>query len=202
MKRISIAIVSVAAVAAVAAAAQALAPRTAPPALAEQDVRVVAVVPFTLEAPAVHTFRAEAPTYASGDLVVLESNGATLVPTDLPCRVPMRGAEVLQQVNRGSSGVVVCVAPACDDASGDFRLGPYFLSAPMTPEQVDRAYAANELANARARGQVRLTESDLTSLSAAPVVLPDENELYKLAADLIEAYVPDEQDTVRGLRGY
>lgn len=196
MNRPLIAAAALALAAVTATLAIALRPEPAP---ARAQLEIVERVPFTLEQSAVHDYRAERPSFTSGEIVVVRSHGPDLEQRAVATPVLYCGAETAQQLNRATSGVVVCVVPHADDRerSAELGVGPWYQGAPNLPEQVTLPLAEAELEAALRRGVVLQTTE-----AAAPVALVDEAALHLLAADLIEKHVPDESDTVRGIRGY
>jgi len=195
MKNSIVIVVALVLAAGLAALAVAKRPEAAAPA---PQLEVLERVPFTLDAPGTHWFRAERPTFASGELVVVRSNGPDLALSALAAPILYCGAETAQQINRAESGVAVCIVPSAADRPPVEGLGngPWFQGAPNLPERVTLPLAEAELEAALRRGVV------LQEVEAAPTVaLANEKALLRLAADLIEARVEGEADTVRGIRG-
>jgi hypothetical protein len=193
MQRFFVAALALVASASIATLAVALRPT---PTAAPAALEVVERVPFTLASPATHWFRAEQPSFAAGELVVVRSNGPDLALMGVSTPVLYCGAETAQQLNIGASGVVVCVVPFAADADPVDGSGPWFLGAPELPERVTLADARAEFAAALERGERRQA-----SEPRATVELADELALSALAADLVERFVEGESDTVRALRG-
>ncbi|QDU85619.1 hypothetical protein Pla163_27510 [Planctomycetes bacterium Pla163] len=193
MQRFTVAALALVASAALATLAVALRPT---PTAAPATLEVIERVPFSLASPATHWFRAEQPSFAAGELVVVRSNGPDLTLMGVATPVLYCGAETAQQLNIGSSGYVVCVVPFAADADRVDGSGPWFLGAPELPERVTLATARAEYAGALDRGARRQPVEP-----RARVELADEIALSALAADLVERFVEGEADTVRALRG-
>lgn len=171
-------------------------PQATPPAA---QLEVLERVPFVLAEPSTHWYRIEQPRFSSGELVVVRSHGPDLGQRALATPVLYCGGETAQQLNRGETGVAVCVVPQASDRAEVSGLGngPWFQGAPNLPERVTLPLAEAELEAARRRGVV-LQEVE----PAARLELANEKSLLLVAADLIEKHAPDEADTVRGIRGY
>ena len=184
-------------------------PDDPPPPLPAQlpagDVQLVSARPFTLAAPATHSWRAERPTYTAGMLLVLRAPADLLASRQSAEPVLFVGGQTAERVNVGdSSGQLVVIVPAGLDAEGrvdlDLTQAPLFFGAPALPEQVDAAVAQRELAAARRAGIAPPSPAAVAAALQPQVAFDDDWELHLHAADLVERYAPQETDVVSGLR--
>lgn len=163
------------------------------------DVRaLVAAVPFTLEEPWTHAWRAEQPRFRAGWLLVLEVDPARVRPTELAQPVLCAGRETLERLNHGhDSGRVVAILPEEASSAKSLAETPFYFSAPALPESLGARAIERELAAALARGARTFTAEELAaarSRGGAPIYVHDRVELDRLAAQWILEHAPTEHD--------
>jgi hypothetical protein len=166
-------------------------------------LRLVERIPFELTEAAVQDWRSEAPSFTSGDIVVLEARDLDLVPSQLADAILLCGSEPVQRLNRATSGVLIGIVPHADDNAvrGELAAGPFHFGTAELPERTTLASTRADLDAALARGFAPLSNEELSSVSVGTQYFTNSNELVIFAADVIERWAPDETDTVRGLRG-
>lgn len=163
------------------------------------DVRaLVAAVPFELEVPWTHVWRAEQPRVQSGWMLVLEVDPEKVRPTELAQPVLCAGRETVERLNHGhDSGRVVALLPTTAVNSDALVGTPFFFAAPALPESFGARAIERELAAAEARGARSFTPEELAVARArggAPIYLHDRVELDRLAAQWILEHAPTEHD--------
>ncbi len=162
-----------------------------------EAIEVIEATPFTLLAPKTHTWRAEAPAYTSGTLLVLRTSPENLIPRQTYEHVLYVGDETAERVNVGErSGYVIAIVPGDVDLAST----PIFFGTPALPEQVTRAAAEIELAKATNLGVRGMGAARAAAVTGERIVLQDAYELYLQASVAIERFAPDEVDLVTGLR--
>jgi len=163
------------------------------------DVQLVLARPFQLDQPTTHVWRADQLEYSSGWVLVMQVDPAMVAPRQTYEPVLFAGTQTVERINRAQgSGHLVGILPAAPDASlADF---PLYFGAPALPEQVDEAQAAAALAQARDDGLSAPSAVWFAERTEAPVRFRDSSELHVFAADLIEAFAPDEIELVEGMR--
>ena len=170
------------------------------------SVEVVYARPYVLGEAETHWWRAEQPQVSAGVALVLRVPDRELLhPRQSAQPVLQVGAQTAERVNHGHvSGHVVALVPADLDAQGrvalDLTSAPIFFGAAELPERLDEAQLQARLADARAQGVAPPSAAQLAGVLEDQVSFGDGWELRVWAADLIEAWSPDEIDLVRGLR--
>ena len=184
-----------------------VAPTAATPDQGQRGVwDLLVAIPFRVDQPFTHWWRAERPQVRAGHLLVLAVDPIVVRPRQTAEPILFVGDQTAERVNAGFEGgalIVVVPAPAGQDGWPMQELAglPMWFGEPGLPEQVDAA----DIHEAR-----RLVP-DLIGFSAARVQqaltaggggLPcqDQAELYLHAADWIERYAPADQHIVERLR--
>lgn len=161
-----------------------------------QAIELIEATPFRLVEPHTHHYRAEAPSYDVGTLLVLRMSPELLVPRQTFENVLYVGAETAERVNVGQrSGFLVALVPGTPDLSTT----PIFWGQPELPERVTAAEAQRQLELAKSAGA---TAPGAAAAAAAreAVELYDSYELLRFASYAVERFAPDEQDLISGLR--
>jgi len=163
--------------------------------------------PFTLERPAQHVWRAEAPTYDAGFLVVLEVDPSFVEPRQTEEPVLQAGAETVERVNHGErSGRVVGIVPCARDAAGRpgmnlsttaFFFGPEGLPERVTMEDARRALQRAVLSGARPFSGDEIARA--LERGGALMALRSRDELDPVAGVLVLEHSPEERDLGTGL---
>lgn len=163
--------------------------------------------PFVLERATTHVWRAEAPEYDAGWLVVLEVDPEFVVPRQTEEPVLYAGAQTVERVNHGDRcGRVVGILPAMRGADGlpmlDLAATTFFFGAETLPERVTETEARHELARAT-RGGTRPFPADEVAAAIArggdPLRLASRDDLDPIAGVLVLANCSEEQDLGEGL---
>jgi len=163
--------------------------------------------PFLLERGYEHCWRAEAPRFRGGYLLVLQVDPPFTVPRNTLESVLYVGEQTAERLNWGTgSGRVVAVVPAALDEGDAPRLDwsrtPIWYGAPELPERVDEATVRGELAAARARGIVPFDQEVVSAAlerGGGLLRLPSRFELDRYAAGLILEYSPTEAERAEGM---
>jgi hypothetical protein len=169
-------------------------------------VRLVMARPFTLDAPSVHHWRAERPEFHAGMALVLQVEDRSLIePRQGFEPVLYVGSETAARLNVGyDSGYLVVLIPADLDAEGavdlDLSKTPIFFGDPELPERVKAKDARAQQARALEEGVQAPSTAVVETAMQRQVRFADDWELHVWAANLIEAYSPQEVDLVSGLR--
>jgi len=179
-----------------------------PGALPAAALELLEAVPFVLEQPFVHEWRAEQPEVRAGYLLALRADPDWIRPRDTYEPVLQVGLETAERCNFPREGdTLVALVPAPLDAQGRPRLDleqePIFFGALELPERMSAPRLTEELARARARGIGPAAHGRALGLQrpGTPQRFPDRRELERtLLADLIERWSPAETDLVAGLR--
>src|SRR5688572_3392583 len=150
-------------------------PSYAPPSgLPSGGIELLAAVPFVLDEPFVHEWRAEKPVVSSGYLLVLKADPDLVRPRQTYEAVLYAGSEVAERCNFPENGShLVALVPAPLDGRGrvalDLDSTPIWFGSLELPERVDAARIADELELARARGIGPVQKSaQLQALVAPP----------------------------------
>jgi hypothetical protein len=165
-------------------------------------------VPFVLDEPWTHVWRAEQPSFRAGWLVVLEVDPALVRATELAQPVLCAGVEILERYHHGeASGRVVALLPeepATDGAAPSaLERDAFYFAGPALPESLTQAELRRELSLARARGRAPFAVDEIAlarQRGGAPVHARDRVELDRLAAELIARYAPEERERADALR--
>lgn len=171
-----------------------------------QAVELLYARPYTLGEAETHWWRAERPQVAAGVALVLRVEDRELVhPRQAAQPVLQVGGQTAERVNHGHvSGHVIALVPAGVDAQGqvdlDLSEAPIFFGDAELPERLDEAQLRARLVDAVAQGVQPPNASVVAQVSESQVHFQDGWELRVWAADLIEAWSPDEADLVAGLR--
>ena len=169
-------------------------------------VKVVQARPFTLSTPYTHYWQAEQPLVSSGVALVLQVEDRALIhPRQAAVPVLYVGDTPVEKLNAGhESGFVVALVPAGVDGNGqvdlDLSTTPIYFGDAELPERIDAAMAQAQLGQAVARGEQPQATADIAAAARDQVHFDNDHQLRVWAADLIEAYSPQEVDLVRGLR--
>ncbi|MAG62115.1 MAG: hypothetical protein QGI93_13175 [Planctomycetota bacterium] len=186
-------------------------PTEAPPAVAPgQGQRgvwdLLVAIPFRVDEPFTHWWRAERPEVQAGHLLVLAVDPIVVRPRQTAEPILFVGDQTAERVNAGyEDGALIVVVPAQagDDGWPLGRLAglPMWFGEPGLPEQVDVA----------AIREARRLVPDLIGFSEARVEqaltvggnglrCQDQAQLYLHAADWIERFAPADRHIVERLR--
>jgi hypothetical protein len=159
------------------------------------DVELLAAVPFAVDEPFVHEWRAEKPLVSSGYLLKLRVDPELSRPRATYEPVLYVGAETAERclpepaLALAEQGILVVLVPAPLDAEGrvalDLAAAPVWFGSLELPERVDAARIGAELAAARARGAGPARPSPQLDLRAAAGTVHARTRLE------LEAYVLD-----------
>jgi hypothetical protein len=169
-------------------------------------VKLLVARPFTLSEPYTHWYRSEQPSISSGVLLVLEVQDRSLIhPRQGYQPVLQVGTETAEPLNLGElSGHVVALVPAQVGADGqvdlDLTTTPIFYGEPELAERLDLAAVRTRRDSAVDRGILPPSSAAVQAASLGQVHFQDDHQLRLWAADLIEAWSPQEADLVTGLR--
>jgi len=155
---------------------------------------------FELETPFTHWYRAEAPQFDRGTILVLEVDPQLVVPRQSFEPVLYVGAQTAERVNQGDvSGRVIAIVPG---AELDLEETPIWFGSPELPERVDAARVTSERELAVAAGIEGVPAARVADarLLGGPVFRAvDRGDLNPHLAQLVERFSPVEQDLIRGL---
>jgi len=172
---------------------------TVPGTLALEPVQLLHAQPFTLAVPAVHTYRAERPSYSAGLVLVLHADESFVTPRQALEPVLYLGAETAERLNTGRfSGNLVVLVPNARLA--DLATEPLFFGVPALPEEIDATLALLALSAARAAGAGPIGFPPAQPITPAVIAAYDYTDLATQVSTLIETYSPAETDLVNGLR--
>lgn len=179
--------------------------RAAPASTQERGpVRALDVaVPFELEQPYTHFWRAEQPSYTRGWIVVLEVDPALVHVTERAQPVLCAGVETLERVNHGEvSGRVVAIVPQVRGGFGDSLEGqPFWFASPALPESLTLGELRGELARASEWRTFSAAEVDAArARGGSPIAVRDRSELDLLLGALVAEHAPDEIEKADALR--
>ena len=181
--------------------------RPLPPDPALVPIELLEALPFQLDEPFVHEWRAEKPLVSSGVVLVLRTAPELARARQTLEPVLYVGDQTAERVNAPeSSDILIALVPAPIDADGalalDLTRTPIWFGTPALPERVDAATIAHEreLARTSGVGPPALGERLIAQPSPALVFVRSRDELDPYLADLVELYSPEEADLVRGLR--
>lgn len=163
-------------------------------------IELVHAQPFTLATPERHTWRAEAPAFDSGLVLVLEAQAEYLAPRQVAEPVLFVGDQTAQRLNTGyPSGQLVVLVP--DLTLADLATSPIYFGQPALPEQVDAAVIARELEVAQRAGLNGPGQARVSQVTDANVIdALDFEDLSFQTSFLIEEFAPAERDLIDGLR--
>ncbi len=175
------------------------------------EIDLLDAVPFVLDEPFVHTWRADQPSYRAGYLVVLRTDPDLTTPRQSAEPVLYVGEQTAERCNAGTeAGTLVCVVPAelLPDGSIDLdpTTAPIWFGAAELPERLDANAILTAHRTALSQGigpatlSTRMRRAQSASIGANAFFARDRAELNLPIADLIETYSPTETDLVEGLR--
>ncbi len=161
---------------------------------------VLYIRPFTLQEPVRYTWTREQPEITAGVLLVLEVRPELVLPREVDVPVLFAGDTPVHLTNTGyPSGRLVVLVPDWI-APGDV---PFYFGSTELPERITRERGAAEAAAAIGQGarpfpaeriaRARAAGGD-SARFAGPVAL------FRAAADLIDAYAPDEAEKAANYR--
>lgn len=150
--------------------------------------------PFTLDEPFVYTWIHGQPEITAGYLAVLEVRPDLVLPRAVDVPVLFAGDTPVHFTNTGypSGRLIVFVPDWVDPATAPFYFGSMEL-----PERITRSRGAAERAAAVADGAIPFADERIGQARAGggePARLADSVALFRAAADLIDAYAPDEAE--------
>ncbi|MBI5363480.1 MAG: hypothetical protein HZA53_09910 [Planctomycetes bacterium] len=172
------------------------------PSAIEGEVRaLLAAVPFALEEPWTHAWRAERPEFRGGWLVVLEVDPKLVEPTELAQPVLCAAGETVERLNHGhASGRVVGIVPSVLGPDGlpelELARATFYFGAPALPEAVGARWIEREFTAATQRGRAPFGADAIAAArgqGGAPIVVRDRVELDRLAAQWILEHAPEEK---------
>lgn len=163
--------------------------------------------PFLLEESYEHLWRAEAPRFRGGYLLVLEVDHPFTIPRNGLESVLYVGEQTAERINWGTgSGRVVAIVPTPLDEAGAPRLElartPVWYGTPELPERVDAATIRAELDAALARGIGPFAEETVSAAlerGGELLTLPGRFELDRYTAQLIYEFSPTEAERADGM---
>ncbi len=163
--------------------------------------------PFLLEEDYEHLWRAEAPRFRGGYLLVLEVDHPFTIPRNGLESVLYVGEQTAERVNWGTgSGRVVAIVPTPLDETGTPRLlleqTPIWYGTPELPERIDAAAIRAELDAALARGIGPFPEEIVSTAlerGGDRLTLPGRFELDRYTAQLIHEFSPTEAERADGM---
>lgn len=173
---------------------------------ASYPVKLVQAIPFTLDETFTHWYRSEQPQFDAGMLLVLSVKElALLTPRQHYMPVLQIGAETAEPLNLGDiSGNVIAVLPGQRKSDGtvdiDLANSPIFFGEPALGEEMDIQMVRERLKTARLQGVANPSEEMVDAAMREAMHFANDYQLRRWAADLIEAYSPQEVDLVTGLR--
>lgn len=186
-------------------------PTEAPPAVAPgQGQRgvwdLLVAIPFRVDEPFIHWWRAERPEVRAGHLLVLAVDPIVVRPRQTAEPILFVGGQTAERVNAGFEDgalIVIVPAPAGEDGWPMLELAglPMWFGEPGLPEQVDTT----------AIREARRLVPDLIGFSGARVkqalaaggrglMCKDQDQLYLHAADWIERFAPSDRHIIERLR--
>jgi hypothetical protein len=162
------------------------------------DIELLAAVPFALDEPFVHEWRAEKPLVASGYLLQLRVDPELSRPRQTYEPVLYVGAQTAERclpepaLALADQGILVVLVPAPLDGEGrvalDLDTAPVWFGSLELPERVDAARITAELAAARARGvgpAQRHPRAEVRTAAADVVRVRTRMELEAYVLDLL-----------------
>jgi hypothetical protein len=157
------------------------------------DIELLAAVPFALDEPFVHEWRAEKPLVASGYLLQLRVDPELSRPRQTYEPVLYVGAQTAERrLGQADQGILVVLVPAPLDGEGrvalDLDTAPVWFGSLELPERVDAARITAELAAARARGvgpAQRHPRAEVRTAAADVVRVRTRMELEAYVLDLL-----------------
>ena len=183
-------------------------PATAPSHLATDPVRgLIAARPFTLETPARHFWRREAPLYRAGWILVLDVDGHFVTPRQVAEPVLYVGNETAERINSGAvSGRLVVIVPSELGPDGrpalDLARAPVWFGAAELPERIDAAAIQQSVLEGAQNGARAFSSAEIAGAlqsGGGPVSFRDRDDLEVEAALFVLAHAPDERDLAQGL---
>ncbi|HIF40724.1 MAG TPA: hypothetical protein EYQ74_06470 [Planctomycetes bacterium] len=183
------------------------APSAVAPGQGERGVwDLLVAVPFRVDEPFTHWWRAERPEVRAGHLLVLAVDPIVVRPRQSAEPILFVGDETAERVNAGfEDGALIVIVPALAGTDGwpmtELAGQPMWFGEPGLPEQVDAA----------AIREARRLVPDLIGFSEARVNqaltaggnglrCQDQAQLYLYAADWIERFAPADRHIIERLR--
>jgi len=166
------------------------------PELPVAAVDLVSAIPFQLEKPYNHDWRAERPLVSSGFILVIAVDGELVRPRQVAEPVLYVGKQTAERVNFGhESGMVIAFVPGLSES--ELKTAPIWFGDADLPERITAAKSDAQLTQARASGiqafpQTRIDEA-LTQ-GGGSIIVKDKRELLREAAQLILFYSPGEKE--------
>lgn len=172
-------------------------------------VELVEVREFHLAQPYEHRFSKEKPMVDSGYIVVLRASSDLLAPRQVEMPVLMVGTTAVEPMNVGfASGTMVAIVPSTTKTDGslvlDLSVSPIYFAPPMLPEQLDAAFAAQQLQLAERSGltaQPAGVVQQAKTRAGAKLELADRDALNKVLGGLVRRYAADETEVADALEG-
>jgi hypothetical protein len=179
-------------------------------------IEVLEVVPFALDEPFVHEWRAERPSVSAGLLLALRADAELARTRQTFEPVLFVGSQTAERCNAplvdgqpappDGKTILIALVPAPltanDRVALDLEREPIWFGGLELPENVDSARIADERRRAAAAGVRPARPADRATYGSAPVHVRDRIELEATyLADLLERWVPEEVDRIATLRG-
>lgn len=180
------------------------------------DVELLEVVPFAVDEPFVHEWRAEKPPVTAGMLLVLRADAELVRTRQTYEPVLFVGSQTAERCNAplvdgepaGPDGkaILIALVPAPLTEAGrvalDLDRTPIWFGGLELPERVDAARIAGERRRAAAANVRPARLGARVVPGAEPVRVHDRLELEATyLADLLERWTPEESDRIAMLRG-
>lgn len=160
-------------------------------------VDVLAAVPVTVDPPHPWPWARDHAPLRTATVLVLQCDPVLARPRDVGEPVLYAGPAPVERVNPGgTSGRLVVVVPG----EVDVTRVPLYFGAPELPERVDAARGEAELEAARTAGFTPFDAGLWRSVTATPTRVDGSAGLYRLAADLLLQWVPEEAERARHLQ--
>lgn len=169
---------------------------------------LIAAVPFSLDTPYSHLWRADPPQVSSGYVLVLAVDPDLVVPRQTYEPVLYVGHQTAERVNAGNlSGTVIAIVPGVTDDPNDpdyidlntslIWFGTPELPERVTPEEIDYQHdlAATQRIAAFSPAQVQ----DALTTGGPALHATHKTELFVMLSSLVATYAPEEKDLIARL---
>ena len=186
-------------------------PTRPPPAVAPGQRRdavwnLLVAVPFRVEQPYTHFWRAERPNVRAGHLLVLAVDPLVVRPRQTAEPILFVGDQTAERINWGhEDGALVVIVPATPGKGGwpqrELAGLPMWFGEPGLPEQVDAAAireARSLVPDLLGFGEARVNAA--LAAGGDALTCRDLAQLYVFAADWVERFAPADRHVVERLR--
>lgn len=156
------------------------------------------VLPFTVEQPFIHNWRAKTAYFHQGTLAVLKVNRELVQPKNGLEPVLYAGDQTAQRLSQGDeSGFVLALIPEQVDLSSI----PVWFGAPELPERITADHIKKEKSILASKKVPPFDRGKITAVSRDSVTTKDLAELLReYAAELIMEFSPQEEHLVKSWR--